>query len=477
MITPVSLKDIEDSIARQDEERETLASIRDINCAGTGQLAKTEGGCWVLYGAQYEGKLSDLTIRAGGRVEVKDSYRTTGRTRGRAKVPVAANDNGALIQATPWTFKDPSTIPPRQWIYGTHYIRKFVSVTVSPGGVGKTSKSLVEALSMATGRDLLNEAVHERARVWLWNGEDPRDELDRRIAAACTLYEIKPDDLDGWLFVDSGREHQIVTAIQTRDGTEIAVPVMNAMIRTIEENKIDVVIIDPFVSSHAVSENDNMAMDAVIKRFWAPLIDRTNCSVELIHHAKKTGGNEVTADSARGAVALIGAARSAIALNPMTQDEANKANVENRHLYFRATDAKANMAPREDKSRWYKLVSVDLGNDTRDRPSDRVGVATSWQWPDTMSGVTVADLLSVQRAIHAGEWMDSAKAGERWAGNAVADVLGLNIDEARAKEKVKACLKAWKASGMFVVERRKNANGDERSYLAVGEWANDSLDD
>lgn len=393
------------------------------------------------------------------------------------KLLKAANDNVPLLRATPWTFKDPRSIPPRQWVYGSHYIRSYVSVTVSPGGVGKTSKKIVEALSMATGRDLLNETVHERARVWFWNGEDPRDEMDRRLSAACVLYDIAPDELDGWLFVDSGREQQIIAATQTRDGTKIAVPVMDAMIETIEQNKIDVVIIDPFVSSHAVTENDNMAMDAVVKQFWAPIIDRTNCAVELVHHARKVGGNEVTAESARGGVALIGAARSAIALNPMTQDEANKASVDNRHLYFRATDAKANMAPREDKSRWFKLVSVDLGNDTIERRSDHVGVVTSWQWPDTMAGVTVGDLLAVQREIASAEWMDSIRSGDRWAGHAVAKVMGLCLDDSKERERAKTCLKAWKASGALTVERRKNTNGDERSFLVVGEWANASIED
>ncbi|ACI93261.1 RecA-family ATPase [Afipia carboxidovorans OM5] len=391
--------------------------------------------------------------------------------------PKPTNDNTPLLRATPWKFKDPRSIPPRQWVYETHYIRGYVSVTVSPGGVGKTSKKIVEALSMATGRDLLNETVHERARVWFWNGEDPREEMDRRLAAACVLYDIVPEELDGWLFVDSGREQQIISATQTRDGTKIAVPVMGAMIETIIANKIDVVIIDPFVSSHAVTENDNMAMDAVVKRFWAPIIDRTNCAVELVHHARKVGANEVTAESARGGVALISAARSAIALNPMTQDEANKASVENRHLYFRATDAKANMAPREDKSRWFKLVSVDLGNDTRERQSDHIGVVTSWQWPDTMAGVTASDLLAVQREIAAAEWMDSIRSGDRWAGYAVASVMNLNLDDQKDKERAKTCLKAWKASGALKVERRKNANGDERSFLVVGEWANAAPDD
>ena len=49
---------------------------------------------------------------------------------------------------------------------------------------------------MATGRKLLHDEPWGRSRVWLWNGEDPQDELQRRIAAACARYGI---DFDGFL--------------------------------------------------------------------------------------------------------------------------------------------------------------------------------------------------------------------------------------------------------------------------------------
>lgn len=385
---------------------------------------------------------------------------------------VPANDNRPLVKATPWTLMDPATIPPREWIYGHHYIRKFISVTVSPGGIGKTSKAIGEALSMSTGRSLLGDTVHERARVWMWNGEDPKDELDRRIAAACIHYGISREELDGWLFVDSGRDQQIVTATTTKDGTKIAQPLLDEMVDVITANKIDVVIIDPFVSSHAITENDNMAMDVMLKQFWAPLIDKTNCAVELIHHAKKTGGMEVTAESARGAVSLIGAARSAMALNPMSQDEANKAGVENRNLYFRAVDAKANMAPRSDKSAWFKLEGVSLGNATQDRPADHVGVVTPWKWPDAMAGMTAADLLAVQRKIGSGRWRDSVQAKD-WAGIAVAEALGLDLDDDAAKAKVKDLLRIWKSkeSGALKVEMLPDEKSNPRPFVVVGEWA------
>jgi hypothetical protein len=34
---------------------------------------------------------------------------------------------------------DEAALKPRQWIYGQHYLRGFVSVLASAGGVGKTS--------------------------------------------------------------------------------------------------------------------------------------------------------------------------------------------------------------------------------------------------------------------------------------------------------------------------------------------------
>ena len=48
------------------------------------------------------------------------------------------------------------------------------------GGLGKTSIGMVEAVAMATARNLLDEQPRERCRVWLHNGEDRIEELRRR---------------------------------------------------------------------------------------------------------------------------------------------------------------------------------------------------------------------------------------------------------------------------------------------------------
>jgi hypothetical protein len=40
----------------------------------------------------------------------------------------AENAEPKPLTATPWIWRDPKIIPPREFLYGKHYIRKFVSV-------------------------------------------------------------------------------------------------------------------------------------------------------------------------------------------------------------------------------------------------------------------------------------------------------------------------------------------------------------
>lgn len=90
-----------------------------------------------------------------------------------------------------------------------------------------------------------------------------------------------------------------------------------------------------------------------------------------------------------------------------------------------------------------------------------------------MASVTVANLRAVQSEISSGEWMDAIQAGEKWAGHAVAKVMGLDLDNKSDRALIRECLKAWKASGMLQVETRNNEKREPRNYLVVGEWAID----
>src|SRR5208283_5614809 len=77
------------------------------------------------------------------------------------------------LTAEPAALPEPATIPPREWLYGTRLIRRFVSVLAAPGGVGKSALALGIAAALATGRPILGERVHHSVPVWLLNLEDP----------------------------------------------------------------------------------------------------------------------------------------------------------------------------------------------------------------------------------------------------------------------------------------------------------------
>ena len=91
--------------------------------------------------------------------------------------------------AAPWSDACLSDLPPRQWLYGRHYLRGALSLTIADGGVGKTSLALTEAVAMASGKPILGIPVQQRS-VWYWNGEEDFLEIQRRVFAICERFEV-----------------------------------------------------------------------------------------------------------------------------------------------------------------------------------------------------------------------------------------------------------------------------------------------
>ncbi|MCA1398658.1 bifunctional DNA primase/polymerase [Bradyrhizobium sp. BRP56] len=372
------------------------------------------------------------------------------------------------ITATPYVRVDPATIEPRDWLYGTLLIRKFVTATVAPGGVGKSSLVTAETLSMVSAKGLLGIAPKRRLKSWLWNLEDPLIETQRKIEAAALHYGLKPSETDGYLFVNSGRDTPLVIAKATRNGAFIVVPVVDNLVEECVANGIDVLTVDPFVSSHEVPENDNTSQDMIVKE-WGRVADRANIAVHLVDHTHKMRGVEVTTDAARGAKAKTDACRVVRTVNRMTEEEAAKAGVDNYRVYFRTYNDKANLAPPVENSDWFKLESVDLGN----APSglqygDSVGVVVPWQWPDHMEGVTGSLVDQVFDKIKSGKWRQDSQSPQ-WVGHAVAQVMGLDLEKNSHRAQVVSLLKTWKAAGSIVVVDGKDDKRVTRKFVEVAE--------
>ncbi len=368
-----------------------------------------------------------------------------------------------------FVLRDPSTLPPRGWLYGSHYIRKFVSATFAPGGVGKSSLVIAEALAMASNQPLLGTSPTNRLKVAYWNGEDPIEEVERRTVAAALHFSLRPDDVEGWLFLGSGRDQPLILAEQQPSGTIIRAPDVERVLDAVRKMGLDVIIIDPFVSTHRVNENDNNAINLVVKE-WARIADLANVSVELVHHTRKSNGNVTGVEDGRGASALLYAARSARALNVMSKEEADRAGVERHRSYFRVDNGKSNLALPPEGSDWFQMVNVNLDNGDAFNEGDQVGVVTRWTRPDPVVEVTAADLYAVQKHIAGGHWRESNQATE-WVGRAVAEVLGLDLENRGDMQKVKWLLATWIKTGALVRTMAKDQGRKERPVIEVGRWA------
>jgi AAA domain len=147
----------------------------------------------------------------------------------------------------------------------------------------------------------------------------PREVLAASCGLAiCQHYEIDAKELNAegsrkpWrpiarLSIVSGHDFPLIFAAPNDKGGGIA---FTEDIEWLEGSDDDVIILDPLVSIHQCPENDNTAIDAIVKR----LARAADCkAIELVHHARKPaqGGNmEIAAADARGASALSDGVRS-----------------------------------------------------------------------------------------------------------------------------------------------------------------------
>lgn len=369
--------------------------------------------------------------------------------------------------ARPFSPRDPATLPRRHFVYGEHLIRGFTSLTVAPGGVGKSSLVLAETIAIATGRPIMGITPPERAPTWYFNGEDPPEEIEGRIYALLQHHGIPKEELEGWFYWGSGREAEVVIVRQDRKGALFVEPVVDQIIGFIRAKGIKVAALDPFLSTHQVPENDNMAMDRVAKT-WAQVAHDGDCAVELVHHTGKSYGSEITVENARGASALLAAARHARTLSPITEQDAKRFGIDplERSSYVRISVGKANLSKRLDAAAYFRLASVTLAN------GDQFQAAEPWvptEVADALSPNDVARIKAVLRTPPQSSpngWRADPQA-EAWAGRAIMDAMGWDIEKSR--NAAKAALERLIQEGHLEVRHQKLRSGREAPFISVAE--------
>ncbi len=341
---------------------------------------------------------------------------------------------------------DDYEIEPREWLLGNTLCKRFLSSLIADGGVGKTALRIAQLISLAIGRSLTGEHVFRRCRVLIVSLEDDRNELRRRVYAALRKYEIAPAEVKDWLFLAAPKGLKIA---ELKNG-EVQLGELEKLLRdTIENKKLDVVSLDPFVKTHGLEENSNGAIDHVCTLLVSIAIDR-NCAVDLPHHTRKGLASPGDGDRGRGASAMKDAARLVYTLTPMSPEEAEQFGIAeaDRRSLIRMDSGKVNIAPPSREARWFRLVGVPLGNSTEAYPNgDEVQTIEPWQPPDTWAGLDHAMLNRVLDQIEAGlpngsRYSAAGPARERAAWRVVVE----HAPE-KTEKQVREIIRAWLKSG------------------------------
>jgi hypothetical protein len=381
------------------------------------------------------------------------------------------------ITASAYDFPPEETLARYDWLYGKHLLRGEVAGTAATGGTGKSNLSIIEALEMASGKRLLHHVPRQPLRVVLINLEDKRNTLDKRIAAIMRHYGLTKADLADRLVVLAKGEIKVKVARQLRSG-DVAreEETIKSLTAFMVEKQADVLSVDSFVRTHAVNENDNSAIQAVVECF-EDIAGAANCTVHLWHHTRKLGGDKASVEAARGAQAFIDACRSIRILETMSRKERDELrsvmpDISEPGYYFRAFNGKRNFAEPTDQSDWFKFISIKLRNYTSEfeDDGDNIGVITLWQYPRVeLPLINEAARTVALAAIKAGgPWRANPRSTkEPWVGVAIATALCVDLLDLRIKNLIHKLVKEWLAAGLLKLVKRPDQHGDDREYVEV----------
>jgi AAA domain len=377
------------------------------------------------------------------------------------------------INVAPYVPPQEKDLAPWDWLYGTHLLRRHVSGTAATGGAGKSNLNIAEALAMATGRHLLGHTVPRPLRILLINMEDDSNTMDKRIAAAMRTHKISHDDLGDRLFRVAKDEVEAAFGgrfiIASTDRARRVIPnetLIGALITFLLAHQIDVVIIDPLTLAHEVNESDPGEFRAAIECFGKVAI-KANVAISLWHHTRKENGNETTAESARGAKALVDTLRDLRMGEKMPKQECERLKLTDHWRYLRLFSGKVNYAPQMSDSEWYRIESVTLDNNYP-FPGESVSAVVSWQHPGTKALMpTSRDLDEIKQRMGNGLDREDVRSSS-WAGRGVAEVMGLDQEDDR--DQIKKLLKAMARDDRLKTVSRNDKKGNSRSFYV---WVND----
>ncbi len=212
-----------------------------------------------------------------------------------------------------------------------NYLFADVALLIAPGGVGKTTLILYEAICITLGLPLHGRRIARPGPVAILTAEDGRELLIarlNRIAGAMGLTVEQVARVQQSVLIEYvGNSPFRLTEVV--GDTVVLSPVTDALISRIKPLNPAVVVIDPAVSFGVGESRVNDAEQGLVMAARR-IRDAVNCCVRYVHHSGKSNARDKTTDqySGRGGSAFADGARMVAVLQSLEPDEWKKATGE-----------------------------------------------------------------------------------------------------------------------------------------------------
>lgn len=259
----------------------------------------------------------------------------------------------------------PTDIRPRPWLMDGMLMTGAVTMLLAPGSAGKSSVSLALAAHLALGKDFAGHKAQRACKTIVYNGEDDLEEQSRRLLAVCSLYGFDYDQVKRDIMLISPRQLKIDLVLKDSFRPMRNDVLVRQLTRLAQDNDVGLLVLDPLVKIHRCDESNNVDMDYVMETL-TDIGHEASISILALHHTSKSSNKQEerigNMDIARGASAMVNAARIAYTLLNASQQDAEDYGLQDneRNTWVRMDNAKMNMTLASDNAIWFKKEGVRI---------------------------------------------------------------------------------------------------------------------
>ena len=219
----------------------------------------------------------------------------------------------SIIMPSAPALMHPDEFAPRPLLYGGMLMRGAFTVFAGAGGAAKSLSFLGMGADMVTGLETLGRKVQRELRVLVYDGEDSKIEMDKRLSAMAHFHNLTGDQkakIATGMALQSGTDNPLLFAgTDNRKFTEYD-DTVKRFVEYLRDNKFDVALLGPLSTLHSIEENDNSGMHQ-----FGGLLNRIALKADVAlgvnAHVRKPQGKDkkITAMDVRGASAAVNSSR------------------------------------------------------------------------------------------------------------------------------------------------------------------------